>query len=217
MTHVLEELMSKYDDIVDKCLKWELIKYEIRKFTINYSCKLKKEENIELQTLHSKLNKLEQQLGNNPNHNISDEYYDCKSRIDTLEDKKAQGFIIRSKVEWLEKGERNTRFFHNLEKSNYNKKHIRKLELSKGEVITDSIEILNQTASFFEQLYKSKATEFSHGNDSFLIKDIKNVPKLNEMQKHICDSEITINECFKVLNIIHLQIIFSGKITLNNI
>ena len=37
--------MLDQDKITDKHLRWEFLKYEIRKFTINFSKKLVKEEN----------------------------------------------------------------------------------------------------------------------------------------------------------------------------
>ena len=37
---------------------------------------------------------------------------------------KTKGAILRSKVRWYEDGERNTRYFYNLEKRNYEKKTI---------------------------------------------------------------------------------------------
>ena len=198
MKALIEEWNINYDYIDDKNVKWELIKYEIRKFTISYSSKKKRDETLELETLHLRLDELEKQLGNSPNNNILNEYNEYKSRINEIEDHRAQGSIIRSKIDWLEKGEKSTKFFFGIEKSNYIKKHIRKLELSSGVIMTDQKNILKQTANYYENLYTSRenCNEFS----TFRIEDIKNIPKLNETQQGLCDSKITLNECYEVLN-----------------
>ena len=44
--------------------------------------------------------------------------------------------VFRSKCRWIEKGERPTKYFFNLEKRNCNKKTISELELDDGELVT---------------------------------------------------------------------------------
>ena len=51
--------MLDQDKITDKHLRWEFLKYEIRKFTINFSKKLVKEENKDWNFLEKELKKLE--------------------------------------------------------------------------------------------------------------------------------------------------------------
>ena len=50
--------MLDEDKITDKHLRWEYLKYEIRKFTINFSEKLAKEENKFQNFLEKKLKRL---------------------------------------------------------------------------------------------------------------------------------------------------------------
>ena len=52
-------LMLDQDKITDKHLRWEFLKYEIRKFAINFSKKLVKEENKDRDFLEKELKKLE--------------------------------------------------------------------------------------------------------------------------------------------------------------
>ena len=56
--------MLNQDKITDKHLKWEFLKYEIRKFTMDFSKKPVKKENIDRQFLEKELNKLEKNLIN---------------------------------------------------------------------------------------------------------------------------------------------------------
>ena len=50
--------------------------------------------------------------------------------------------MIRSRIQWIDEGEKTTKFFYALEHKNYINKTIKKLELSNGEIITDQSKIL---------------------------------------------------------------------------
>ena len=56
--------MLGQDKITDKYLRWEVLKYEIRKFTIIFSKKLAREENKDRIILEKELKKLEKNLNN---------------------------------------------------------------------------------------------------------------------------------------------------------
>lgn len=53
-----------------------------------------------------------------------------KSEFELMYDKKVEGLIIWVRVWWYEYGEKNSKYFLNLEKCNYIKKYIRKLYIS---------------------------------------------------------------------------------------
>ena len=99
---------------------------------------------------------------NKPGKNISiklgakDLIYACKERLLELEEIKAKGVIIRSKVRWLEEGERCTQYFFGLEKINYNKKQIRRITLDNGKTITTDSEILKESANSMKTFINQK-------------------------------------------------------------
>ena len=53
-------------------------------------------------------------------------------RLKRITEQKVKGAIIRSKARWVEYGEKNTRYFLNLEKRRGEKKNINKLKLDDG-------------------------------------------------------------------------------------
>ena len=62
---ILETLrMLNQDKITDKHLRWEFLKYEIRKFTMNFSKNLVKKKNKGRNFLEKELNRLEKNLTN---------------------------------------------------------------------------------------------------------------------------------------------------------
>ena len=54
--------MLEHDKITDKHLRWEYLKYEVRKFTMNFSKNIVKEENKDGNFLGEELKKLEKNL-----------------------------------------------------------------------------------------------------------------------------------------------------------
>ena len=77
-------------------------------------------------------------------NDIDNEYYACNELLMKLEERKAKGVTIRSKVRWLEEGERCTQYFFGLEKFSYNKKQKRKIILDNHETVTTDSEILKE-------------------------------------------------------------------------
>ena len=114
-------------EIQNKNTKWDFAKYQIRSITMTY-CKSKAKRNKQ------KENKLQKEIESLENNLTNEEAYDnyrrLKSKWKQIENIKVEGAIIRSKAKWVEEGEKNTKYFLNLEKRNYEKKCIRKLILN---------------------------------------------------------------------------------------
>ena len=111
--------------LLDKNVLWEYTKCQIRTETISYSIKRAKQLREREAELTEKLRKLEQNLNGDEINYL--EYIECKFEWENLVRKKVNGIIIRSKAKWLEEGEKNTKYFLNLEKRNYNTTYIKKL------------------------------------------------------------------------------------------
>ena len=84
------------------------MKYEIRKFTINYFKKLAKERKENKTLLENKVKELEGNL--NTEDNIQS-YNVYKKEPDTTYDHVAEGIRIRSKCDWYEHSEKSTKSF----------------------------------------------------------------------------------------------------------
>ena len=86
---------SKDDQVI-----WEYLKYEIRKFTIQYSKRLAKTLREERECLERKLKILEQNSESNLNNNP--EYYECKTQPEDIYQIQVDGIRTRSKCMWYE-------------------------------------------------------------------------------------------------------------------
>ena len=104
---------EKYNETHDLSLKWDLIKVEIRGFTVKRKAKKYRDEE---KLLHKKVNDLQSRAENNPHdRNILLELQRARSHLKKIMLIKTQGAILRSKVRWHEE-EHNTKYFYSLEK-----------------------------------------------------------------------------------------------------
>ena len=69
---------------------------------------------------------------------------------------KTRGTIVCSRARWYEHGERNSKYFYNLEKRNQKKKHITSLVNNVGDKITNPKDILEEEDCFFKEVYTSR-------------------------------------------------------------
>ena len=66
-----------------------------------------------------------------------------------MQEEMVRGSMIRTQALWISEGEQNTKYFYNLEKKNYNKKHIQKLTVE-NVTLTDPTEILDAEKCFMK-------------------------------------------------------------------
>ena len=111
----------------DPQVRWEFLKYEIRKFSIEFSKLQAENTKKEKLFLENKLKKLE----NNTNYIENSEYIDCRNKLDKIYEQKINGIRIRSKCDWYEYGEKSSKFFLNLEKTRSTQSTIRNITKDK--------------------------------------------------------------------------------------
>ena len=119
--HLVSSFLSNDISNMNTQLKCELLKYEIHKFTMDYTKRQAKERRKQQTYLESELENLENNLesSNNLRKNES-----LKNDLELILKNIAEGVRIRSKRDWHEKGEKSTKFFLNLEKQRRNQNRI---------------------------------------------------------------------------------------------
>ena len=134
-----------YASLVREGLKWDLIKMEIRGFTVKYAkLKAKKCNNNEV-ILQNKINELQQKLESNSNNSqCLNNLYAAKLRWQKIMHFKTKGAILRSKVRWYNEDERNTKYFFNLENRCQSMKNINKLKINDNTFIYNQYAIIDK-------------------------------------------------------------------------
>ena len=191
MKEKLKQWTCEYN-FEDKRVKWEILKYEIRKFTISYSKRINQARLKEEKDLEKKLITLEKSLKEG---DTLTEYTNTKQRLRELENEKINGMIVRSKVKWHEEGEKSTKYFLGLEKCNAIKKNIRKLKLSNGTICTNQKDILQHQTQYYKNLYSSKVTGNLENNEHIF----DGIKTLNNKDKMACEGLLTVQECEQAL------------------
>jgi hypothetical protein len=193
MNNRIDEIMEKHKDIGDKALKWDVVKMEIRSSTVCFSKKLAKENRDHIHEVILENDRLSKLIEKQPNDQLLQEYESTKLEIEYYNNEKANGVRLRAKVDWAEMGERNTKFFLNLEKRNYKNKCITKLINEQEQIVENKDEILEYEAKYYKNLYTNKMTnENENPQDEFFMDP--DTPKLKEEDINFCEQNINITE-----------------------
>ena len=191
---LLLNLKNEYAEENNKALKWELIKMEIRNMSISYSKKKSKQQKDHEIVLHNNYLRVSNAFDQTKDERLLDELNNIKNEIEQINAIKTKGAKLRSKITDIEDGDKPTKYFLNLEKKNYNIKHIKKLHLDSDVSINDPNKILKSLKDYYQNLYNMNDRNSTF--DDFLFEDI---PKLDIDSKESLEQPITLNELTAVI------------------
>ena len=178
--------------VINDQLFFETLLMEIRGKSISYASYKKRSEKQEEENLILEINTLEQST------NIDQESMmrleDRRARLEELRNKKVEGMVIRSRLRWIQEGEKPSRYFCNLESRNFISKCMPFIEKSDGEIIYSEKDILNEAKEFYQNLYGQR--EVMDVNIDNLVHD---VPKLDDDEKLLLEGLITYAEAHAAL------------------
>ena len=181
-------------------LKWDLVKMEIRGFTVTFSKTKARKRRDEESSLQKKINELFIKAEKNKNNRqIICELNSTRARLEKIMALKTRGTILRSRARWHEQGERNNKYFLNLEKRNHSRKLVSKLKLQNGSVITNQFDILEEQSKFYKSLYNSQQSDNADQAETGVFFNPSNIPTLSDHDQASCDGPITEIEAFKAL------------------
>ena len=191
-------IKGKLSELDDKQLEWEMIKLELRGLIIQYAKRKAQKSRDYLESLQ-RLAETEAFINNSTEGDGNLEtkltlQEQLKKELQYLYEKRGEGAMFRSKLRWTEQGEKQTRYFFNMEAKNFNQKTITELETREGIKITDPMQILQEIEHFYQVLYQSEYTG-SHE----LFADFVQLPKLSDDDKENLEGELTIPECRQIL------------------
>jgi hypothetical protein len=106
-----------------------------------------------------------------------------KLELSKYEIEQSKGAILRSKAIWATEGDKNTKYFLNLEKYKQETNSVKELFNKNGEVVNDTDSILDIEYDFYKDLYSSVQIE-NDKIDEFLEHVNK---KIDEDDKNMCE------------------------------
>ena len=203
MTHlkfILTHAKEKHRDIEDKRLYWEMIKMEIRDFCIRSSKRLAKANKKKEIDLLCRLKELNERLDQNQQDtNLVVEAERVRLELQKIAEHKTKGAIIRSKARWYEHGERNSKYFMNLEKRAHERKHIVKLRTKENEHLEEPNKILFEMENFYKTLYSSQSSDDTFNASAPPFLNCNNIKRLDGDHQKVCEGLITEEEFLSAL------------------
>ena len=138
----------------------DVLLMELRGQSISYANFKNKQRNNLEKDLINKITYLE----NNLNETNYGELDILKTELQDIRQEKLKGNLIRSRAEYIDKGERPTKYFCGLEKHNYISKTMQSLQKDDGTVLIEQDAILKETEQFYKNLYSSRDSELEDIN-----------------------------------------------------
>ena len=186
---------------VNPHLRWEMVKVNVKEMSQIY-CKMKKRENIEGEAeIRRKLQILEEQVISTPNNeDLIKNIAKLKSELEIFEMSAAKGAKIRSNIQEIEEGEKNTKFFLSMEKHRSSINTIKSLTNDEGVRIRDEVEIVDEIGKKFGERYNkpSKSRDFVVRSMQNFITNV-NLPSLNDEEKENLEAGLSLEEVSETL------------------
>ena len=135
------------------------MKLQIRSSSLHYAKKKKLKMKTQETSLDVDILALQKKLEETEKADILNELFVKILQKEEISKLKIQASLYQSR--WYKEGEKNTKYFLNLEKRHFNKKKtIKSFQLADNSVIKTVSEILKEAESFYQQLYSSVREHF---------------------------------------------------------
>ena len=192
MNNFLQKFKEENDNLNSQ-MKWDMCKIKIRDMCIEYSKSKKTKQKSYIKDLQNELNTIESKLSQDTNNNdLLLRRETIKKELEIFSIQESKSAQIRSRVKFIEEGEKNTKYFLNLEKARGNGKIMDSLKTPQGKIITSRQDIMNEQVRHFKETY-SKCNTFNDAQAEEFMKHT-DTPKIREEDKQMLDEELTINE-----------------------
>ncbi len=195
MDRIIADIKVNYTDLNHR-LRWEIFKINVQECSIKLGIDRAKIERQYVKTLQENIDKLQQDEDNGVaiDLDLKKEY---SKNLEKHYKEKDEGYMLRSKSQYVNEGEKSTRYFFNLEKERQKNNVIRQLKQNDGNIISNDEGILKETGGYYDTLFETKNIPQEDINNYLDDLDFEN--KLTDSQKNKCDEKITTAEVSKVI------------------
>ena len=109
--------------------------------------------------------------------------------------KELESVKIRAKAQFLEEGEKSTRYFYSLEKSRKAGQTIRVLTKKNLDTVSQPQDLIAETYGFYKDLFSAEKCDESARDRLFSV----DIPKLSDEARAWCEGRVTVDELRKAL------------------
>ena len=182
---------NELNTIEDVRIRWDILKYRIRQYSMKYSKTSAKRRRKRRLELESKVKELEAHVTAESSAQFMQDYEAAKSELEGIYNYITEGIILRSRVMWYELGEKSTKYFLTLEKRQKSKSSIKKLIVSNREIVGQK-DVNKIILGFYSDLFRRKSI-LSVQQCKYCL-DALDILTLTEEDRNICEGLLTPGE-----------------------
>ena len=201
----IQETLDEYknDESVNPSLLWEMIKLKVREKSLRYSKSKTKQAKQREKFLEQTIARLEADLDNKNSDemhslHLEEQLNESRLELEKIIEIRTKGAILRSKTKWYNEGEKNTKYFLNLEKRHYKQGTISQIKINDSEFVTSDKNILTECVAFYKNLYSSKGNTFNQ-DDTTVFFEGGDERAIDEHELTSCEGVLTEKECLEAL------------------
>ena len=169
---------------------WDIGKCHIRDITVEFATSKPREKRLQRTNLAHQLSLAEQR----PVHSAG-VITDLRRQIRVIDEEFLSGVIVRSKEQWVEQGEKPTKYFFSLEKKRQQKKEMTELNSSAGILLSEGEDIRKEMNNFYQDLFSEGEVDLEA--QDWLLHQL-NI-SLNKQKQTSCEGLLTVEECREAL------------------
>lgn len=177
-------------------LFYETLLMMIRGETIRYSKRKARNFQAEEEVAIANINRLREKFSQTGEEADAKQLVEAQNILEKIREPKVMGLITRSRVRWYDEGEKCSKYFLSLEKSNSMRKSVSFLQVN-GEVLSEKKEIIHVFSKHYADKYGEREEASESGIDEYLRRNIKKT--LCEEQKRKLDEPISTGELKEAL------------------
>ena len=200
-----ENLCTAVSDLIDHFIRfrssfssdltmWDLLKKEIKLFTINYSRERWRQLSWERVATINRLSLLKRRLAAGC-QSVKTEIGELETYLNQLFARQLEGSKIRSRVRWLEEGESPSRFFLRLENERYAKTFVSSVFNTSGSEVFSPPEIMEAHTTFYSDLFSRANIDLGAQRDLFSHV----TTRLSDSERTSCEGPLTLAEASEAL------------------
>ena len=201
----IQETNDEYKNYesVNPSLLWEMIKLKVREKSLRYSKNKTKQAKQREMYVEQTIARLQEELDNRTtgdtlSSHLEEQLNDRRLELEKIIEVRTKGAFFRSKTRWYNEGEKNTKYFLNLEKRHFRQVTISNIKINDQEFVTSDEKILIECASLYKNLFSSKSTTYDQ-NDTTFFPEREDESAIHEQELTVCEGALTERECLEAL------------------
>ena len=120
--------------------------------SLRYSTKTNNQRKQRETEIEQTIARLEEQIDktkDTQSSHLEEQLYEQKNKLEKIIEFRTKGAILRSKARWYNEGEKNTKYFLNMEKRHYKQGTISQIKIDDNNFVTSDKDILTECTSFY--------------------------------------------------------------------